>query len=243
MPLLKEVRADDGPAGHQVVLLQDRDPLDAAGGRQDHAGSLRLDGPRFLLGACGRCVLLGSGSPWLGGWGTVVHWASSRSVRAVSAASGAVGRISMGRGQRSSVAWSRPSSAVSLRSSSDTGMLLMPPGCVPTRPCRAFRSCRGSRHSRAGSRTSRPSLPSRWRAARIVERERAGHLLCFRLGVANVWAQVSRTRSGARCVAASGRRPARARRCRVRAGGARSLRSWAARVVAPAPVAHSRCGC
>jgi len=35
MPLLKEVRADDGLAGHQVVMLQDRDPLDAAGGRRD----------------------------------------------------------------------------------------------------------------------------------------------------------------------------------------------------------------
>ena len=38
MPLLKDVGVDDGLGGHQVVMLQDRDPLDAAGGRQGHAG-------------------------------------------------------------------------------------------------------------------------------------------------------------------------------------------------------------
>ena len=32
-------------------------------------GTVAASGPRFLLGACGRCVLLGSGSLWLGGWG------------------------------------------------------------------------------------------------------------------------------------------------------------------------------
>lgn len=145
-------------------------------------GTVAASGPRFLLGACGRhhgsvggdrCRL---GVFPLGACCQCRVWGGGQDLD--------------GRGQRSSVAWSRPSSAVSLRSSSDAGMLLMPPGCVPTRPCRAFRSCRGSRHSRAGSRTSRPSLPSRWRAARIVDRERAGHLLCFRLGVANVWAEV-----------------------------------------------------
>ena len=38
MPVLKDVGVDDGLGGHKVVILQDRDPLDAAGGRQDHAG-------------------------------------------------------------------------------------------------------------------------------------------------------------------------------------------------------------
>ena len=38
MPLLKDVGVDDGLGGHQVVMLQDRGPLDAAGGRQGHAG-------------------------------------------------------------------------------------------------------------------------------------------------------------------------------------------------------------
>ena len=76
MPLLKNVPADDGLAGHQVVMPQDRVPSMRLVAVRIMPGSLRLDGPRLLLGACGRGVLLGTGQ-----WGTA-RYLDSLSMRA-----------------------------------------------------------------------------------------------------------------------------------------------------------------
>ena len=137
MPLLEDVRGDDRPAGHQVVMLQDTHPLDAAGGRQDHDGQRTASMARGYGSApvdlAFRSVQGHCGSAWERI--VVPPGASSCSVRAVChySVSGG-GRISMDAARRSSVALSRPSSEVSLRSSSDTGILMS--SCMRTNRAR-----------------------------------------------------------------------------------------------------------